>query len=74
MPAVLPMRINLRGLVLALTIFSAIAATANALYASYRLQREQLITTTLEANRVYAAKLAQSAGGFLKAAERQLGY
>lgn len=68
------MRINLRGLVLALTIFSAIAATANALYASYRLQRDQLITTTLEANRVYAAKLAQSAGGFLKAAERQLGY
>ncbi|KAJ8135098.1 hypothetical protein OY671_011689, partial [Metschnikowia pulcherrima] len=74
MPAVLPMRINLRGSVLALTIFSAIAATANASYASYRSQREQLITTTSEANRVYAAKSAQSAGGFLKAAERQSGY
>lgn len=68
------MRINLRGLVLALTVFSAIAATANALYASYRLQREQLIANTLESNRVYAAKLAESAGGFLKAAQRQLGY
>ncbi|MGY6273137.1 diguanylate cyclase [Achromobacter denitrificans] len=68
------MRIHLRGLVLALTIFSAIAATANALYASYRVQREQLIANTLEANRVYAAKLAESAGAFLKAAQRQLEY
>ncbi len=68
------LRINLRGLVLALTVFSAVAATANALYASYRLQREQLIANTLEANRVYAAKLAESASSFLKAAQRQLGY
>lgn len=68
------LRINLRGLVLALTVLSAVAATANALYASYRLQREQLIANTLEANRVYAAKLAESAGNFLKAAQRQLTY
>ncbi|MFD4836611.1 diguanylate cyclase [Achromobacter sp. NPDC058515] len=68
------MRINLRGLVLALTVFSALAATANALYASYRVQREQLIANTLESNRVYAAKLAESAGSFLKAAQQQLGY
>ena len=73
-PAVFPLRINLRGLVLALTVFSALAATANALYASYRLQREQLIANTLESNRVYAAKLAESAGYFLKAAQRQLNY
>ncbi|MGB3433673.1 sensor domain-containing diguanylate cyclase [Achromobacter sp.] len=68
------MRINLRGLVLALTVFSALAATANALYASYRVQREQLIANTLEANRVYAAKLAASAGTFLESALRQLEY
>lgn len=68
------MRIHLRGLVLALTVFSAIAATANALYASYRVQREQLIANTLESNRVYAAKLAESAGSFLKSAQQQLGY
>jgi len=68
------MRIHLRGLVLALTIFSALAATANALYASYLLQREQLIANTLESNRVYAAKLAESAGAFLKSAQRQLEY
>ena len=55
------MRIHLRGLVLALTVFSAIAATANALYASYCVQRDQLIANTLESNRVYAAKLAESA-------------
>lgn len=68
------MRINLRGLVLALTVFSAIAATANALYASYLVQRDQLITNTLEANRVYAAKLAESTTNFLKAAQQQLAY
>ncbi|EHK65427.1 sensor domain-containing diguanylate cyclase [Achromobacter arsenitoxydans] len=68
------MQINLRGLVLALTILSAIAATANALYASYRVQREQLILNTLESNRVYAAKLAESTDGFLKSAQQQLGY
>ena len=68
------MRINLRGLVLALTVFSALAATANALYASYRVQREQLIANTLEANRVYAAKLAESADTFLDSALQQLEY
>lgn len=68
------MRIHLRGLVLALTIFSALVATANTLYASYRVQREQLISNTLESNRVYAAKLAESAGAFLKSALRQLEY
>ncbi len=68
------MRINLRGLVLALTVFSALAATANALYASYRLQREQLIANTLESNRVYAAKLAESADTFLDSALQQLEY
>ncbi|MHC0507775.1 sensor domain-containing diguanylate cyclase [Achromobacter aegrifaciens] len=68
------MRINLRGLVLALTVCSALAATANALYASYRVQREQLIANTLESNRVYAAKLAESAGTFLDSALQQLEY
>ena len=68
------MQINLRGLVLALTVFSAIAATANALYASYLVQREQLISNTLESNRVYAAKLAEGAANFLKSAQQQLGY
>ncbi|TRM53463.1 GGDEF domain-containing protein [Achromobacter sp. LC458] len=68
------MRINLRGLVLALTVLSAIAATANALYASYLVQRDQLITNTLESNRVYAAKLAESTTNFLKSAQQQLAY
>lgn len=68
------MRINLRGLVLALTVLSAIAATANALYASYLVQRDQLIANTLESNRVYAAKLAESTTYFLKSAQQQLAY
>ena len=74
MSATFSMRIHLRGLVLALTVFSAIAATANALYASYCVQRDQLIANTLESNRVYAAKLAESAANFLKGAQQQLRY
>ena len=73
MSATFSMRIHLRGLVLALTVFSAIAATANALYASYCV-RDQLIANTLESNRVYAAKLAESAANFLKGAQQQLRY
>jgi len=52
-------RLNLGTLILALALLSAIIALANTLHASYRVQREQLIGNTLEANRVYASKLAE---------------
>ena len=38
------------------------------------MQRDQLIANTLESNRVYAAKLAESAANFLKGAQQQLRY
>ena len=52
-------RLNLGKLILGLALLSAVVALANTLHASYRVQREQLIGTTLEANRVYASKLAE---------------
>ncbi|WP_282297115.1 sensor domain-containing diguanylate cyclase [Stenotrophomonas sp. PS02289] len=70
----LPSRLTLGKLILALALLSAIVALANTLHASYRVQREQLIGNTLEANRVYASKLAETTQNFLLAAQQQLAY
>ncbi len=67
-------RLNLGKLILALALLSALVALANTLHASYRVQREQLIGTTLESNRVYASKLAESTQNFVLSAQQQLAY
>lgn len=67
-------RIDLRGLILLLATVSAAITLANGLYASYTVQRQQLIDTALESNRVYANKLADSVEGFLQSAHQQLAY
>ncbi|WMJ70729.1 diguanylate cyclase [Stenotrophomonas sp. 24(2023)] len=67
-------RLNLGTLILALALLSAIIALGNTLLASYRVQRDQLIGNTLEANRVYAAKLAETTQNFLLGAQQQLAY
>ncbi len=67
-------RLNLGKLILALALLSAIIALANTLLASYRVQRDQLVGNTLEANRVYATKLAETTQNFLLAAQQELAY
>lgn len=67
-------RIDLRRLILALAVISALVTLVNALHASYQVQRDQLIRSTLESNRVYAAKLATGTEHFLLAAMQQLEY
>ncbi|MCI1050264.1 MULTISPECIES: sensor domain-containing diguanylate cyclase [unclassified Stenotrophomonas] len=67
-------RLNLGKLILALALLSAIVALANTLLASYRVQRDQLVGNTLEANRVYATKLAETTQNFLLAAQQELAY
>jgi len=67
-------RLNLGKLILALALLSAIIALANTLLASYRVQRDQLVGNTLEANRVYASKLAETTQNFLLSAQQQLAY
>ncbi|MBM9913021.1 MULTISPECIES: sensor domain-containing diguanylate cyclase [Stenotrophomonas] len=67
-------RLNLGKLILALALLSAVIALANTLLASYRVQRDQLVGNTLEANRVYATKLAETTQNFLLAAQQQLAY
>ncbi len=67
-------RLNLGKLILGLALLSAVVTLANTLHASYRVQREQLIGNTLEANRVYAGKLAETTQNFILSAQQQLAY
>lgn len=65
---------NLQRLILALATLSALMMLGNALWASFQVQRKQLIDNTLEANRVYANKLAQTTQHFVLSAQQQLAY
>ncbi|OLS63991.1 sensor domain-containing diguanylate cyclase [Pseudomonas putida] len=67
-------RLDLRFLMLAFAIFSALATLANSLAVAYGVQRDALIHATLEANHAYAAKVASSIGAFIKSAHAHLGY
>ncbi len=66
--------VGLRRLILLLAVASALVTLANSFYASYRVQRELLIDNTLEANRVYATKLAAMTHSFFKESQQQLAY
>ncbi len=67
-------KMDLRRLILALTIASALISLANTLYASYQVQRQQLIDATLQRNHAYATKLAASTEDFFDSVQQQLGY
>ncbi|MBJ7222828.1 MULTISPECIES: sensor domain-containing diguanylate cyclase [unclassified Brenneria] len=67
-------RIGLRRLILLLAVTSALIMLVNSLHASYRVQRQLLIDNTLEANRVYATKLAAITDVFFKTSLQQLSY
>lgn len=65
---------DLRRLILGLTLCSALLPFANTFYAGYTVQRQQLIDTTQDGNAVYARKLAKSTDDFLQSALQQLAY
>ncbi|WP_217903885.1 sensor domain-containing diguanylate cyclase [Bordetella genomosp. 5] len=67
-------RVDLLRLILALAVGSALLTLANGLQASYRLQRDVVLEATLEANRSYAAKLADNTHQFLTTAQQRLAY
>lgn len=67
-------RLDLRSLMLAFALFSALATLANSLAVAYGVQRDALIHATLEANHAYAAKVASSISAFLQSAHSHLGY
>lgn len=68
------LKINLRTLILSLAIFSVLITLGNSFYATYKVQRTLLINNTLEANRVYAAKLAEMTDVFLNMTQDRLAY
>ena len=67
-------RFKLRGLILGLAVCSVLVTLGNSFYATYEVQRALLINNTLEANRVYAAKLAEVTDVFLDMARDRLAY
>ncbi|MCL7714563.1 sensor domain-containing diguanylate cyclase [Stenotrophomonas mori] len=66
--------LDLRKLILALTLLGALVPFANTFYASYEVQRQQLMDNTLESNYAYANKLASSTDEFIRSAQLQLSY
>ena len=67
-------KMDLGRLILALTIASVLVSLANALHASYQVQRQQLIDAALESNHAYATKLAASTEDFFDEVMQQLEY
>lgn len=67
-------KLNLRQLILLLTVSTAMLVLGNTFYTSHQTQRELLIAQTLEANQAYAAKMASSIEDFLSAAQQQLAF
>lgn len=65
-------RITLLQLVVGLSVFSGTVAFANALFAAYNVQKEQLVATTLEGNRAYAVKLAEVVDLYIGSLQQQL--
>lgn len=66
--------LNLQRLIVGLAILAAGVMLANAVFAAYQVQRQQLIDNALESNRVYAHKLAQTTHNFLISSQQQLEY
>lgn len=66
--------LNLRQLILLLTVSTALLILANTFYTSHKMQRALLIGQTLEASQAYASKTADSVNNFLLAAQQQLAF
>jgi len=73
-PMSMPNRLflGLRGLTLIFVLLAVLATLAICLIVAYSVQRDALIGSTLESNRVYASKVASSIGEFLRSAQDRL--
>jgi len=68
------LRLDLRTLILVLCALTALVMLCASYFASYRVQRQLLIDHALEANRVYAMKLASITETFIGNAQQQLAF
>ncbi len=69
-----PAGITLRHLILLLAVFSAAVMLAGGMAGAYRVQRQQLMTSTLDANEAFATKLARTTTDLLQRAQSNLAY
>ncbi len=67
-------RVDLKSLILGLSLAVAVLTFANGMFASYQIQRDLLMEQALESNRVYATKQAHNADHLLQAIQQQLAY
>lgn len=67
-------RSNLRQLIVAMALLSAIATATNVFITSAQVQKQALIDNTLQSNEAYAIKLADNAQIFMESALFDLGY
>lgn len=66
--------INLQTLIVFLAFLVTLITLNNGFYASYKVQRKQLIQQELETNLAYTQKLASATDNFINAAHDQLAY
>lgn len=64
--------VDLRKLILMLSILSGLIVVVSAFYAAHSVQRQQLVKASLANNYVYADKLAKTTDDFLDSAQQQL--
>ena len=67
-------RLDLQRLTLLLALVAGLLTFANSFFAGYSTQRDQLFEQTLEANRAYARKLADTTDRFFVESRRELAY
>lgn len=67
-------RLTLRRLIILLAMLSGLITLGIGFYASYKVQRDSLIQSTLAANHAYAAKLADGTEVFFRSAQQQLAF
>jgi len=66
--------LNIKSLMVLLAFFVAFITLINGFYASYKVQRNQLLKHTLDTNHAYAQKLATGINSFLITTYQQLAY
>ena len=67
-------RLDLQKLTLLLALVAGLLTFGNSFFAGYKSQRDQLFEQTLEANRAYARKLADTTDQFFLNSRRELAY
>lgn len=67
-------KLNLKQLILLLSLFGVLVTLLNVFYSMYRVQHELIVSNAIESNRVYAKKMAEMTDIFMGLVFSQLEY